>query len=94
MGSISHSGFWGDPASLVPKQIGLPITKGGDGITDPRPVANAAFLGSWALWFKPWKLSLSLSLSLVQRASVPAMAGVAGGVGRGELVGAHWRDRR
>ena len=41
--------------SLVPKQLALPISKGGDGITDPRAIANAAFLGSWALWFQPWK---------------------------------------
>ena len=41
--------------SLVPKQLALPLSKGGDGITDPRAIANAAFLGSWALWFQPWK---------------------------------------
>ena len=44
-----------DPASMVPKQVSLPITKGGDGITDPRAIANAAFLGSWALWFRTWR---------------------------------------
>ena len=39
--------------SLVPKQLALPLSKGGDGITDPRAITNAAFLGSWALWFQP-----------------------------------------
>ena len=44
-----------DGDSLVPKQLALPISKGGDGITDPRAIANAAFLGSWALRLQPWK---------------------------------------
>merc|ERR1719420_1838378 len=44
--------------SLVPKQLCLPISKGGDGITDPRSIANAAFLGSLALWFQPWKKTM------------------------------------
>ena len=44
--------------SLIPEQLRLPITKGGDGITDPRVISNAAFLGSWALWLHPWKRTI------------------------------------
>ena len=55
--------------SLVREQLCLPISKGGDGITDPRSIANAAFLGSWALWFQPWKKTMEAASN--ERALAP-----------------------
>ena len=62
--------------SLVREQLCLPISKGGDGITDPRSIANAAFLGSWALWFQPWKKTMEAAS--IEEALAPTKQNLSG----------------